>query len=98
MISNNLSILIGHAAKKQLAKGLYENSLNRLKLFPHTFKSEKDLISIKNSKLNYKLFWEGKSKGPYCWGRIENNSCPWIGFVGYEINYQGEIRVRKKIA
>jgi hypothetical protein len=93
---DDMIIIADNIEDCEKAKGLYENSLNRLKLFPHAFKSEKDLISVKNSKLNYKLFWDGKSKGPYCWGRIENNSCPWIGFVGYEINYQGEIRVRKK--
>lgn len=46
--------------------------------------------------INYKSFWQGKSKGPYCWGKIEDNCFPWIGFVGYEIDYLGNIRVRKK--
>ncbi|MFK5282957.1 hypothetical protein ACI3PL_25655, partial [Lacticaseibacillus paracasei] len=30
------------------------------------------------------------------WGEIKDKSFPWIGFVGYEINYLGDIRVRKK--
>jgi Reverse transcriptase (RNA-dependent DNA polymerase) len=45
-----------------------------------------------------KSFWASKSKGPYKWGKIniENNCLPWIGFVGYEINYNCEIRIRKR--
>lgn len=78
------------------AKVLYEDALMDLKLFPHPFKNESQLISIKDGKINYKCFWDGKSKGPYKWGEIKDKSFPWIGFVGYEINYLGEIRVRKK--
>ena len=78
------------------AKELYENALLDLKLFPHPFKNENQLMSIKNGEINYKSFWDGKSKGPYKWGEINDKSFPWIGFVGYEINYLGDIRVRKK--
>lgn len=78
------------------AKNLYEKSLINLKLFPHKFKNPSELMTNENEKLNYKPFWDGKSKGPYKWGKIEENSFPWIGFVGYEINYKGDIRVRKK--
>lgn len=78
------------------AKKLYENALKELKLFPHKFKSEAELMAIDDGKINYKSFWGGKSKGPYQWGKIKKNSFPWIGFVGYEINYLGDIRVRKK--
>ena len=78
------------------AKDLYEEALINLKLFPHKFKNESELMTSENEKLNYKPFWEGKSKGPYKWGKLEEKSFPWIGFVGYEINYKGEIRVRKK--
>ncbi|RZJ51379.1 MAG: hypothetical protein EOO44_14705 [Flavobacterium sp.] len=78
------------------AKILYEAALHKLKLFPHKFKNESELMTINANKINYKFFWEGKSKGPYKWGEIGEKSFPWIGFVGYEINYCGEIRVRKK--
>lgn len=78
------------------AKKIYENALMELKLFPHKFKNEAELMAIDDNKISYKPFWDGKSKGPYQWGKIKKNSFPWIGFVGYEINYLGDIRVRKK--
>jgi hypothetical protein len=78
------------------AKELYEKALVKLKLFPHPFKDSSKLMSIEHNKINYYDFWQGKSKGPYKWGKIDKNSFPWIGFVGYEINYKGDIRVRKK--
>lgn len=45
-----------------------------------------------------KSFWNSKSKGPYKWGKIDkdSNTLPWIGFVGYEISYKCEIRIRKR--
>jgi hypothetical protein len=89
IISNSLEECID-------AKDLYEKVLIELKLFPHAFKNEDKLMSISDGKLNYKSFWESKSKGPYKWGEVEEKSFPWIGFVGYEINYLGDIRVRKK--
>jgi hypothetical protein len=78
------------------AKKIYENALMELKLFPHKFNNEAELMAIDDNKISYKPFWDGKSKGPYQWGKIQKNSFPWIGFVGYEINYLGDIRVRKK--
>jgi hypothetical protein len=89
IISDNLKDCIN-------AKDLYEKALVKLKLFPHPFKDSSKLMSIEDSKINYYNFWQGKSKGPYKWQKIEENSFPWIGFVGYEINYKGDIRVRKK--
>jgi hypothetical protein len=69
--------------KCNTALKVYINSLERLKLFCH-----------KINNINYlKEFWESNSKGPYMWSK---ENFPWIGFVGYEINRNGEIRVRKK--
>jgi retron-type reverse transcriptase len=78
------------------AKEVYEKELEKLKLFPHKFKSSNELKKIENGKLKLAEFWNGKSKGPYKWGKVEDNAFPWIGFVGYEIDYLGNIRVRKK--
>ena len=50
---------------------------------------------MKVSRLSFKPFWEGKSKGPYKWDSVQRHGFPWIGFVGYEIHYTGSLRVRK---
>ncbi len=93
---DDMIIISDNLKECEMAKELYENALFDLKLFPHQFKNESQLKSIKDEVINYKPFWDGKSKGPYKWGKVEDNCFPWIGFVGYEINYSGEIRVRKK--
>lgn len=46
-----------------------------------------------------KSFYGTKSKLPYKWGAPNNNatdaaSVPWISFVGYQIGFNGEVRVR----
>ena len=84
----------------QGAKVKYLNALEDLKLVPHGF--NEDLITerkkVEKNLPNTTLepFWKGKSKGPYKWDSIEKGGFPWIGFVGYDINYEGYIRVRKK--
>ncbi len=83
------------------AKEIYIATLRNLKLVPHPFcKNEDLLIKRKEQKKNLPLttiqpFWDHKSKGPYKWSSIEKGGFPWIGFVGYEMHYQGHIRVRK---
>lgn len=88
VISNDL-----HECLK--AKELYLKALHQLKLFPHSPKNETELKKLSDLD-GLKAFWDGKSKGPYRWGSIENGCFPWIGFVGYEINRDGDIRIRKK--
>lgn len=42
-----------------------------------------------------KPFWNGKSKAPYLWDRRgESESVPWVQFVGYQIRFDGLVRVR----
>lgn len=82
------------------AKENYINALKELKLVPHNFNSNL-LAKRKKIKRNlpettYAPFWKEKSKGPYKWASISDNGFPWIGFVGYELHYEGYIRVRKK--
>ncbi|AXT59532.1 hypothetical protein D1816_03905 [Aquimarina sp. AD10] len=52
---------------------------------------------FRNYKNSAKSFWKVKSKEPYFWGNKFTNekNVPWLSFVGYQINYKGEIRVRK---
>jgi len=44
-----------------------------------------------------KSFWAAKSKNPYCWtGRKEPGCVPWVQFVGYQVRYDGLVRIKKK--
>jgi hypothetical protein len=78
------------------AKSVYIKNIKSLKLFPHKFKNTNELKETIGGKTKLLKFWDGKSKGPYKWGKVEDNAFPWIGFVGYEMDYLGNIRVRKK--
>ena len=43
-------------------------------------------------------FWEMKSKAPYQWRFKKGGAAgasPWVGFVGYQLRYDGHIRIRK---
>ena len=42
-----------------------------------------------------KEYYNQKSKNPYIWGSESNGQVPWISFVGYQIGFNGEVRVRK---
>lgn len=43
-----------------------------------------------------KAFWGRKSKSPYCWsGRKWFGCVPWVQFIGYQMRYDGLMRVRK---
>ena len=66
------------------SKNLYYSSLEKLRLVPHSFKTV---------ERNNKDYWKTKSKEPYLWD--QTNGIKWIGFVGYEINREGEVRIRK---
>jgi hypothetical protein len=70
--------------KCERALDRYIKALEHLKLFPH---------KINNNERDLREFSLSKSKGPYIWGE---NNVPWVGFVGYEINRKGEIRIRKR--
>jgi len=65
------------------------------------------LTTLKQLKLPYhepkqiqfydRAFWEVKSRHPYRWtGRQWFNCVPWIQFVGYQIRYDGLVRIRKE--
>lgn len=69
---------------------LYTSSLGELKLYFHP---------DKNLKTYSKDFWEAKTKKLFVWDNQISNEMlhsRWISFVGYQINYLGELRVRKK--
>ena len=83
---DDMIIMHPNKNKCQSATRSYVKSLYKLKLIPHVFST----INGYN-----KNFWQNKSKHPYRWGLFEKGDVPWIGFVGYEINYNGDVRIRK---
>ncbi len=88
-------MIIIHPSKKKAieASKTYYKALEELHLIPHEF--VKNLVNDSRNAL--KQFWnsELKSKSPYMWSSNYSNSFQWFGFVGYEIHYTGQIRVRK---
>ena len=44
-------------------------------------------------------FYEAKSKGPYCWRELrkpnDRGVSPWVSFLGNQIRFDGEVRVRQ---
>ena len=67
---------------------VYYKGTKRLNLVPH--KAGKEL------KFGHKEFWKGKSKDAYLWAMGREDASEWIGFVGYEMNRDGLLRIRKK--
>src|SRR5205085_4021107 len=62
----------------------YRRALERLLLPAHP----------PESVLKYsRAFWEGKSKHPYRWSQ---SGAPWVQFVGYQVRYDGVVRIRQK--
>lgn len=86
-------IIIIHPQKKQCKKvnELYKNCLVDLKLIAHS----------PVSFIEYGAdFWSIKTKEPYVWNklnkkhRLAKKNVPWLAFVGYQIRYDGLVRVR----
>ena len=69
----------------------YKNELLQHKLIFHRFE---DFTNLKDGAKNTKAFWKGKSKPVFLWGPGEGNASEWIGFVGYEIRFNGSTRLR----
>jgi hypothetical protein len=43
-----------------------------------------------------RTFWKSKSNRPYHWARPGGKSIPWIQFLGYQVRYDGLVRVRPR--
>lgn len=67
--------------------GAYINSLTKCKLVvhPHVGPDFKNLAE----------FWSSKSKLCYKWTSDNTKNTFWVGFVGLEVNYFGDIRIRR---
>lgn len=73
------------------ALNAYINGLKEMKLLHHHF------TKIKSYN---KEFWKSKSKAPYLWDKLDNSNkksskVPWLSFVGYQVNSDLKIRVRR---
>ena len=79
-------MIILHSRKKRCRQylELYYTELRKLKLLSHP------AVEVKTYDRSY---WSAKSKYPYKWG--PRGFVPWVSFVGYEINVNGDVRVRK---
>ncbi|MCR5886583.1 hypothetical protein LRS06_02100 [Hymenobacter sp. J193] len=84
-------MIIVHSDQSSCQKALdrYYFALQKSKLIAH------DPVNI--SAYN-KDFWKQKSKAPYRWANplLEAGSVPWLSFVGYQLRYDGYIRIRSK--
>jgi hypothetical protein len=69
----------------------YCDALEQLKLPIHEPKAVQ-----RYERKDRRAFWETKSKAVYHWGDPHSrNSVPWIQFLGYQIRYDGVVRVRR---
>lgn len=84
---DDMIMLHSDKAKLQNAFMLYQDELRRNKLFIH----EPKTLSAYTSG-----YYDDKSKNPFALGSSARGMIPWITFVGYDISFQGEVRVRKK--
>ena len=86
-------MVIAHPDKDICKEALetYKKGIKNANLLYHEPKK------FKNYKENGKEFWSFKSKEPYYWGNkyVSEENIPWLSFVGYQINYKGDVRVRK---
>jgi hypothetical protein len=76
--------------RKQCQKGMdaYLSALVKLNLPYHP---------PQKTRFYDKSFWDQKSKAPYCWtGRKWFGCVPWVQFIGYQVRYDGLMRVREK--
>ena len=80
-------VLIGTNREKVSAVfGVYQRAIRSSKLFAHP--NEMNVLKAKD-------FWEGKTRDPYEWSEKGKNVYPWITFVGFDINWKGNLRIRR---
>ena len=65
----------------------YNRAIKKSQLIPHPNKD----IDVEHMS----EFWNGKTRGPYEWNEKGDNVYPWITFVGFDINWKGNLRIRK---
>ena len=90
-------ILLMHTSKQKCQEliTLYRDALTENKLLYHDFVSVGDFRGD-DGRMEAQV-WDQKSREPFLWGRssTEKEAMDWIGFLGYEIRYTGEVRIRR---
>lgn len=93
-------ILLMHTSKSECEALInkYCEALTQHKLLYHDFISVVDKEFRKANGVSVRpILWDQKSRKPFLWGRsyTEKESVDWIGFLGYEMRYTGEVRLRR---
>ena len=83
---DDMIMLHTNKEKLDMALTVYMDTIKKNKLFIHT---PQQIDKCDES------YYKCKSKKPYEWGDFHLGRIPWISFVGYQIGFDGEIRVRK---
>ena len=88
-------IILMHESEEGCRKlfDAYKKALKEHQLIYHDEKSVGD--NYKDGNRTLAGYWDEKTKAPFRWGRGEGNAAEWIGFVGYEIDCEGNVRLRK---
>ena len=93
-------ILLMHTSKVECESLInkYCEALPQHKLLYHDFISVADKEFRRADGVGVRpILWDQKSRKPFLWGRNPNESeaVDWIGFLGYEMRYTGEVRLRR---
>ena len=92
-------ILLIHTSKTKCQELIssYCGALTGKKLLYHEFVSVADPAFCRADGATRTSLWDQKSRTPFLWGRRkgESESVDWIGFLGYEMRYTGEVRMRR---
>lgn len=88
-------MILMHSNEEACASALdiYKEEIRRNFLLFH---EPIDVLDYRKKEIG-KAFWKVKSKKPFFWGdkNAHSKNVPWVSFVGYQMNFQGNLRVRK---
>ncbi len=87
------SLLFAHPEK--IKKENIENVGQKKMMKKYTEGYDEGKIIQTDTKCKAKSFWIGKTKSTYEWGEHGMHTNPWITFVGFDINWNGNLRIRK---
>ena len=87
---DDMIVLASERAACEAAFEVYQEVVERLKLPIHEAKSLQPYRGERKS-----TFWGAKSKPVFHWANpVKDDAFPWIQFLGYQIRYDGCVRIR----